>query len=42
MAWQADYVVTIVQSDPAAGDTLDLGGWVTIDNRSGATSGRPG
>jgi len=42
MAWQADYVVTIVRSDPAAGDTLDLAGWVTIDNRSGATYQRAG
>jgi hypothetical protein len=42
MAWQADYVVTIVRSDPAGGDTLDLNGWVTIDNRSGATYERAG
>ncbi len=42
MAWQADYVATIVGSDPAAGDTLDLNGWVTIDNRSGATYQRAG
>jgi hypothetical protein len=37
MVWQADYVATIVSSDPDAGDVLDLTGWVTIDNRSGAT-----
>jgi hypothetical protein len=37
MTWQADYVVTILRSDPEGGDTLDMAGWVTIDNRSGAT-----
>jgi hypothetical protein len=31
--WRADYVVTLNESD----DRADLSGWVTIDNRSGAT-----
>ena len=42
MAWQADYVVTILKSDPEAGDTLDLTGWVSIDNRCGATFDQAG
>ncbi|MBN2312009.1 MAG: DUF4139 domain-containing protein [Candidatus Hydrogenedentes bacterium] len=32
MGWTADYVVTLDQSDAA----MDLEGWVTLDNRSGA------
>jgi hypothetical protein len=31
--WRADYVLTLNQGD----DRADLAGWVTIDNRSGAT-----
>ena len=31
--WKADYVATISED----GGTLDLGGWVTLDNRSGTT-----
>jgi hypothetical protein len=31
--WRADYVVTLNEPD----DKADLSGWVTIDNRSGAT-----
>ncbi len=31
--WRADYVVTLNEKD----DRADLSGWVTIDNRSGAT-----
>jgi hypothetical protein len=31
--WQADYVVTLNDKD----DRADLSGWVTIDNKSGAT-----
>jgi len=31
--WQADYVVTLNDKD----DKADLSGWVTIDNKSGAT-----
>lgn len=31
--WQADYVLLLNQDDTAA----DLSGWVTVDNRSGAT-----
>lgn len=31
--WQADYVVTLNDND----DMADLSGWVTIDNKSGAT-----
>ncbi len=32
LSWKADYVATINQTD----DRLDLTGWVTLDNRSGA------
>jgi hypothetical protein len=35
--WQADYNVLIREQDVDAGDTLDIKGWVSIDNRSGAT-----
>jgi hypothetical protein len=35
--WQADYNVLIRDQDVDAGDTLDIKGWVSIDNRSGAT-----
>jgi hypothetical protein len=31
--WRADYVITLNEKD----DRADLSGWVTIDNRSGAT-----
>ncbi len=31
--WRADYVVTLNNKD----DKADLSGWVTIDNKSGAT-----
>ena len=34
--WRADYVAVITDTSPDA-DTLDLKGWVTIDNRSGTT-----
>ncbi|MFN2432547.1 MAG: DUF4139 domain-containing protein [Gemmatimonadota bacterium] len=33
LSWKADYVATIAED----GRTLDLGGWVTLDNTSGAT-----
>jgi hypothetical protein len=33
LTWKADYVVTLSEDSRR----LDLGGWVTIDNRSGAT-----
>jgi hypothetical protein len=33
IGWHAEYVATV----PAREDRLDLGGWVSIDNRSGAT-----
>ncbi len=33
ITWRADYVVTLNSTD----DRADLSGWVTIDNRSGAT-----
>jgi hypothetical protein len=33
LSWKADYVATLSADDR----TLDLGGWVTIDNRSGTT-----
>jgi len=33
ITWRADYVVTLNEKD----DKADLSGWVTIDNRSGAT-----
>jgi len=33
ITWRADYVVTLAEKD----DRADLAGWVTIDNRSGAT-----
>jgi len=33
IAWKADYVMVLNMSD----DRADLSGWVTIDNRSGAT-----
>ena len=34
--WRADYVAVITDTSPDR-DTLDLKGWVTIDNRSGTT-----
>jgi len=33
VTWRADYVVTLARSDTV----LDLAGWVTMDNQSGAT-----
>ena len=33
ITWEADYVMTLDQNDTSS----DLSGWVTIDNRSGAT-----
>lgn len=33
IGWRADYVLTLAKAD----GTADLSGWVTIDNRSGAT-----
>jgi hypothetical protein len=33
ITWRADYVLTLNETD----DRTDLSGWVTIDNRSGAT-----
>ena len=36
VVWRADYVAVITDSSPE-GDRIDLKGWVTIDNRSGAT-----
>jgi len=36
VVWRADYVAVITETGPD-GDTLDLNGWVTIDNRSGTT-----
>ncbi len=33
ISWQADYVVTLARSDVS----LDLAGWVTMNNQSGAT-----
>ncbi|MCC6491298.1 MAG: DUF4139 domain-containing protein [Candidatus Hydrogenedentes bacterium] len=33
VSWQADYVVTLAKSDAS----LDLAGWVTMNNQSGAT-----
>lgn len=33
ISWRADYVVTLSAND----DMADLAGWVTVDNRSGAT-----
>ncbi len=33
MTWQADYVLLLSET----GSSLDLDGWVTLDNRSGAT-----
>ena len=35
ITWRADYVVTLNETD----DRADLSGWVTIDNRSGASYG---
>jgi hypothetical protein len=42
MVWQADYVATIRKTGPGGADTLDLAGWVTIDNRSGTRYDRAG
>ena len=42
MVWQADYVATIRNTGPGGIDTLDLAGWVTIDNRSGTSYDRAG
>ncbi|MFZ5918079.1 MAG: DUF4139 domain-containing protein [Chloroflexota bacterium] len=33
LSWRADYIVVLAEGD----DRLDLTGWVTVDNRSGAT-----
>lgn len=33
LQWRADYVVTLARSDTS----MDLAGWVTLDNKSGAT-----
>lgn len=35
--WQADYVVAVAPGGRGEKDQLDLQGWVTIDNRTGAT-----
>lgn len=35
--WNADYVAVVTPGKATEGDRLDLQGWVTIDNRSGAT-----
>jgi hypothetical protein len=37
VSWVANYVVLITGHDPDQGDKLDLKGWVSMDNRSGAT-----
>jgi len=42
VVWQADYVAAIEKTGPDGRDTLDLTGWVTIDNRSGTTYDRAG
>jgi hypothetical protein len=42
MVWQADYVATIRKTGAGGADTLDLAGWVTIDNRSGTSYDRAG
>ena len=39
--WRADYVAVITDTNPDE-DTLDLKGWVTIDNRSGTTYEKAG
>lgn len=36
VVWRADYVAVVTDATPDE-DTLDLKGWVTIDNRSGTT-----
>jgi hypothetical protein len=35
--WQADYVVLVIPGVPGRPDTLDVKGWVTLDNLTGAT-----
>jgi len=40
--WQADYVVVVIPGDGQKPDRIDLTGWVTIDNRSGATYDKAG
>lgn len=35
--WNADYVAVVTPGNAEQGDRIDLQGWVTIDNRSGAT-----
>lgn len=42
ISWQADYVAVITESDVNKGDRLDLKGWVSMDNRSGATYDKAG
>ena len=42
VVWQADYVAAIEKTGPDGRDTLDLTGWVTLDNRSGTTYERAG
>lgn len=35
--WDADYVAIVTPGDMETGDRIDLQGWVTVDNRTGAT-----
>ncbi len=40
--WQADYIAVVTPGEGKTPDRLDLTGWVTLDNASGATFDRAG
>jgi hypothetical protein len=40
--WHADYVAVVTPGNDGAPDLLDLTGWVSLDNRSGATYEKAG
>jgi hypothetical protein len=42
MQWHADYVAVVTPGDGRGPDRLDLTGWVTLENRSGATYEKAG
>jgi hypothetical protein len=42
LQWHADYVAVVTPGDDDAPDRLDLTGWVSLENRSGATYEKAG
>jgi hypothetical protein len=40
--WHADYVAVVTPEDDGAADRIDLTGWVSLDNQSGATYEKAG